>query len=187
MRDAFAARGWEAMSCDLLPSDAGGNHYTGDVRDVLYGDWDLIIAHPPCTYLANSGVKHLKTDITRWEKLFDAAAFFNLFRDVDCDHVAIENPIMHGYAKQLICVEPAQIIQPYHFGHLESKQTCLWLKGLPPLRKSLDLKGITDLLPDNIVQRLHYLPPSPDRWKLRSTTYSRIAEAMAQQWSEALL
>ena len=102
VRDAFIAAGHDAISCDILPTDKPGPHYQGDVRDMLYERWDLIIAHPPCTYLCNSGVCHLHTDSARWGKLEDAAKFFKLFLDIDIPRVAIENPIMHKYGKQLI-------------------------------------------------------------------------------------
>jgi len=175
VRDAFIKAGHDAMSCDLLPTEQPGPHYQGDVRDVLHSKkWDMIIAHPECKYLANSGVRHLFTDVTRWPKLFDAAEFFKLFVTVDCDKVCIENPIQHKYARQLIGKEYTQIIQPWQFGHGETKATCLWLKGLPPLE------------PTNIVngreQRIHKLPPSKDRSKIRGLTYQGIADAMANQW-----
>lgn len=184
VRDAFAALGHDAMSCDLLPTEAPGNHYQGDVRDVLGEQWDLLIAHPECTYLTNAGVRHLHTDPKRWPKLFDAAEFFKLF--LNADHIpmrAIENPIMHGYAKTLIGgVKQSQVVQPWMFGHMEQKATCLWLKGLEPLKPTNIVKEEMMLLPKNQRERLHYLSPSPDRWKERSRTYQGIADAMAMQW-----
>ena len=186
VRDAFAKLGHYAMSCDLLPTDALGLHYQGDVRDVLYDGWDLLIAHPPCTYMTNSGVTWLHKDPARWALLDDAAAFFNLFLDAPIDRIAVENPIMHKYAKERIGNrKQSQVIQPWMFGHTEQKATCLWLKGLPLLQPTNNVKAQMMELPDNERQRLHYLPPSKDRWKLRSTTYQGIADAMANQWGTA--
>lgn len=199
VRDAFRARGFDAWSCDLLPTEGDPQwHFEGDVLDCLGGGivssthsnpyhWDLLIAHPPCTYMTNSGVCHLHTDPTRWEKLDAAAKFFRALWDSPVPHVAIENPVMHKYAKERIGgLQQAQTIQPYHFGHKEQKATCLWLRGLPKLRHTTDLKQETMALPARERQRLHYLPPSPDRWKIRSTTYQGIADAMAKQWGDFL-
>ncbi|NAR60034.1 hypothetical protein [Acinetobacter haemolyticus] len=184
VREAFAALGHNAMSCDLLPTEVPGNHYQGDVRDVLYENWDLMIAHPECTYLTNAGVCHLHKDPGRWPKLFDGAAFFKLL--LEAKHIpmrAIENPIMHKYAKTLIGgVNQSQVIQPWMFGHMEQKATCLWLEGLNLLEPTNDVKEEMMQLPKNQRERLHYLPPSPDRWKERSRTYPGIADAMALQW-----
>jgi len=183
VRDAFASKGHDALSCDLLPNDnSNGNHYQGDVRDVLYNEWDLIVAHPPCTYFANSGVHWLHKDPSRWEKLDESALFFNLFLNHPCEKIAIENPVPHKYAIERIGGQKySQTIQPWQFGHDASKRTCLWLKNLP------------DLIPTNIVKKDRYsnqtpsgqnkLGPSADRWKLRSATYQGIADAMATQWS----
>jgi len=176
VRDAFTIKGHDAWSCDILPTDnPNGNHYEGDVKDILYNDWDLIIAHPPCTYFANSGVRWLYEKPNRWAELDKSAEFFNLFLDHPCERVAIENPVIHKHALKLINNRKyTQTIQPFQFGHGESKRTCLWLKGLPKLK------------PTNIVegreQRVWKLPPSKDRWKLRSTTFQGIADAMANQW-----
>lgn len=184
VREAFAKLGHDAMSCDLLPTEQPGNHYQGDVRDVLYENWDLLIAHPECTYLTNAGVCHLHTDPSRWLKLFDAAEFFKLF--LNAKHIpkrAIENPIMHKYAKTLIGgIQQTQIVQPWMFGHTEQKATCLWLHGLDLLESTHNVKEEMLLLPKNERERLHYLPPSPDRWKERSRTYQGIGDAMASQW-----
>jgi len=183
VRDAFIAKGHHAMSCDLLPTDKEGPHYQGDVMDIVNDGWDIMIAHPPCTYLTNSGVSHLHKDKSRWEKLDEAALFFKSLLEVNIDRIAVENPIMHKYAKDRIGnVKQTQVIQPWMFGHMEQKATCLWLKGLPKLVATNDVKKEMMQLPKNKRERLHYLPPSPDRWKLRSTTYSGIAEAMADQW-----
>jgi len=183
VRDAFARLGHDAMSCDLLPTDAPGPHYQGDVRDILNDGWDLMIAHPPCTYMTNSGVAWLHKDPTRWEKLDQAAAFFSTLLNASILRIAIENPIMHKYAKERIGgIKQTQVIQPWMFGHTEQKATCLWLRGLPALTPTNNVKEQMLQLPARERQRLHYLPPSADRWKIRSQTYQGIAGAMAQQW-----
>jgi len=182
VRDAFKAKGHYAMSVDLLPTDVPGEHHQGDVLDVLYNGWDLMIAHPPCTYLTNSGVRWLSTDPTRWEKMKQGAEFFKTLMNAPIDKIAIENPIPHRYAMEIIQKKYNQIIQPHMFGHMETKATCLWLKNLPKLIPTKDVKDEMLKLPKKEYQKIHYLPPTPDRWKLRSTTYSGIAEAMAEQW-----
>ena len=182
VRDAFLRAGHDAMSCDLLPTDAPGPHYTGDVADVISDGWDLMVAHPPCTYMTNSGVSWLHKDDSRWEKLDEAASFFRLLWDAPITKIAIENPIMHKYARDRIGVDHVQLVQPYMFGHPESKATCLWLKNLPPLMPTLDVRTEMDRLPKRERQRLHYLPPSADRWKVRSETHQGLADAMARQW-----
>jgi len=184
VREAFRKLGHDAWSCDLLQSDDNSDyHITGDAVALLSDGWDLLVAHPPCTYLANSGVCHLHTDASRWDKLDDGAALFKAFLDAPIRMKAIENPIMHKYAKERTgCGKPTQIIQPWMFGHMETKATCLWMDGLLPLVPTTSLKAETMALPANVRQRLHYLPPSPTRWKERSTTYQGIADAMASQW-----
>jgi hypothetical protein len=184
VRDAFIRKGHTAFSCDLLPSDDNSIfHYECDVRDVLHQDWDLIIAHPPCTYMCNSGVCHLHKDKERWGKLDEAAEFFNLFLDHPCKKVCVENPVPHKYAVERIKGRKyTQTVQPWMFGHPESKRTCFWLKGLPKLQETNNVKDFYDKLPKNKQQRLHYLSPGPDRWKIRSKTYQGIANAMAEQW-----
>jgi len=187
VRDAFIRAGHDAMSCDLLPTDAAGPHYQGDVKYVLDDEWDLLIAHPPCTYMTNSGVSWLHKDPARWALLDDAAAFFNLLLDAPIKRIAVENPIMHKYAKERIGNRKQdQVVQPWMFGHMEQKGTCLWLKNLPLLTATNNVKAEMLLLPDNERQRLHYLSPGPDRWKLRSKTYQGIADAMAAQWGVLL-
>lgn len=187
VRDAFAALGHDAMSCDLLPTDREGKHYQGDVRDLLAMPWDLMIAHPPCTYLTNAGVCHLKTDPDRWAQLDEGAAFFKMLLNAPVARKAVENPIMHKYAIYRIGgVKQTQVIQPWMFGHKEQKATCLWLVGLPPLMPTNNVKDEMMELPKRERERLHYLSPSPDRWKLRSTTYQGIADAMAAQWGPLL-
>lgn len=188
VRDAFIALGHDAISCDLLPSDSPGPHYQGDVFDMNLNEFDLMIAHPPCTYLTNSGVCHLHKDASRWPKLFEGAEFFKRLLDAPIPRIAIENPIMHKYGKQLIGgVRQSQVVQPWWFGHTEQKATCLWLKNLPLLNQTNNVKADMMALPKNERERLHYLPPSPDRWKIRSTTYQGIADAMAAQWGEELI
>jgi len=185
VRDAFIARGHDAMSCDLLPTDVAGPHHQGDVFDLDLSEFDLMVAHPPCTYLTNAGVTWLHRDPDRWAKLDDGAAFFKRLLEAPIPRICVENPIMHKYAKERIGgVKQSQVVQPWMFGHMEQKATCLWLKGLPPLQPTDNVKAEMMALPDNQRQRLHYLPPSADRWKLRSTTYQGIADAMAAQWSK---
>ena len=184
VRDAFRARGHDAWSCDLLPTDGDPEwHIVGDALETIEKGWDLLIAHPPCTFLTNSGVTWLHKDPARWAKLDEAAAFFRVLLNAPVDRIAVENPIMHKYAKERIGgIKQSQVIQPWMFGHTEQKATCLWLKNLPLLTPTNNVKAEMDALPDNQRQRLHYLPPSADRWKLRSTTFKGIAEAMAEQW-----
>lgn len=172
VRDAFIAKGHEAMSCDLMDTEVPGPHYKGDVRDVLHYPWDLMIAHPPCTHLSVSGARHF--DAKRMDGRQQAAvSFFLMLAKADIPMIAIENPVC---IISSIWRKPDQIIQPWQFGHGETKATCLWLKGLP------------DLIPTQIVEgrenRIHRLPPSEDRWKERSRTYSGIATAMADQWGK---
>ena len=188
VRRAFAARGHDAWSCDLLPAEDGSNkHIIGDARDHLDDGWDLLmVAHPPCTRLCNSGVRWLtkppagKTLDQMWRELDEAAALFSAFWNAPIERVCIENPVMHKHAKARIIdyQPPAQSVQPWQFGHGEVKRTCFWLRGLPPLT------------PTNIVDgrhaRVHRMPPSPDRWKERSRFFPGIAAAMADQWGALL-
>jgi hypothetical protein len=184
VRDAFLRLGHDAVSCDLLPTDSPGPHYQGSVTDILADGWDLMIAHPPCTYMTNSGVTWLHKDPARWGLLDEAAKFFSELLNAAIPRIAIENPIMHKHAKERIGnIKQTQVIQPWMFGHTEQKATCLWLKGLPALTPTNNVKEEMLKLPARERQRLHYLPPSADRWKLRSTTYKGIAEAMATQWT----
>lgn len=207
VRRAFTALGHDAWSCDLLPADDGSNHhFTGDARDYLHLGWDLLmVAHPPCTRLCNSGVRWLNEPptnppadctaaqraawptLTREERLAvihghlqDGAALFSDFWTAPIDRIAVENPVMHRHAKALIrdYREPAQSVQPWQFGHGESKRTCLWLKNLPPLVPTDVVEGRE--------QRVHMMPPGPDRWKERSRFFPGIAAAMADQWGGLL-
>jgi hypothetical protein len=182
VRDAFTALGHNATSCDLLPTDKPGKHYQGDVFDIINDGWDLMVAHPPCTFLTNAGVSWLHRKEGRWDQMRDGAEFFAKLLNADIPKIAVENPIMHKYAKEIIGSKQSQIVQPWMFGHLEQKATGLWLKNLPLLKPTNDVKQEMLLLPDNQRQRLHYLPPSADRWKIRSTTFQGIADAMASQW-----
>lgn len=168
VRDAFLSLGIEAMSCDLLPTDKEGPHYQGNVLDILDQGWSHMIAHPPCTHLAVSGARWFKD---KQQEQKDALEFVQQLMDAPIPHIAIENPISVISTK---IRKPDQIIQPWMFGHGETKATCLWLKNLPKLQP-------TDIV-DGREQRIHNLPPSKDRWKIRSTTYTGIAKAMAGQW-----
>ena len=187
VRDAFASLGHDAWSCDLLPSDKGGKHIQGNVLDILDRGWDLMIAHPPCTYLCNSGVQHLHKEEGRWGLLDEGAAFFKALLECDILRISVENPIPHKYAVSRIGRKYDQLVQPYHFGHMESKATCFWLKGLSPLRHTSNLRKQTMALPPAVRGRLHWLPQGPNRWKLRSTTYQGIADAIASQWGAEVL
>ena len=183
VRDAFKALGHDVTSCDLLPTEKPGKHYQGSVLDIINDGWDMLIGHPPCTYLTNSGVSWLHRRPERWAQLDDGAAFFKALWDAPIERIALENPIMHKYALERIGGRKQdQVIQPWMFGHKEKKGTGLWLKNLPLLKPTTNLKAETDALPKKEQQRIHMLPPSADRWKLRSTTFQGIADAMAQQW-----
>ena len=170
VRDAFLRAGHDAMSCDLLPTDAPGPHYQGDVRDVLGDGWDLMIAHPPCTHLAVSGARWFKD---KQAEQAEALAFVRLLLDAPIPRIALENPVSIISSR---IRKPDQIIQPWQFGHGETKATCLWLKNLPLLQPTQIVDGREP--------RIHKLPPSPDRWKIRSETYQGIANAMADQFGK---
>ncbi len=168
VRDAFAALGHDAWSCDLLPTERFGNHINGDVLQHLHRNWDLMIAHPPCTHLAVSGARWFKDKQVEQAEALD---FVRRLLDAPIPRIALENPISIISSR---IRKPDQIIQPWQFGHGETKATCLWLKNLPKL------------VPTNIVEgreaRVHKMSPGPDRWKERSRTYQGIADAMATQW-----
>jgi len=178
VRDAFIAKGHEAMSCDLLPTEKPGPHYQGDVRDVMDYPWDLMIAHPPCTDLSVSGAAWFEKKRMNGSQQA-SASFFMMLAKSDIPRIAIENPIC---IMSRLWRKPDQIVQPWMFGHMEQKATCLWLKNLPVLHPTNDVKAQMMELPKNKRERLHYLPPSEDRWKLRSETFQGIADAMAEQW-----
>jgi len=176
VRDEFNKKGHYSVSCDLLPTEADGEHYQGDVRDILNLGWDLMIAHPPCTHLASSGARWFKY---KQVEQADALEFVIALLNAPIPRIAIENPI--GVISSKIR-KPDQIIQPYHFGHMERKSTCLWLKNLPPLEHETEMGDDVNKLPANKQNPLHWLPPTDDRWKKRSLTYLGIAQAFAKQW-----
>ncbi len=169
VRDALRRRGVDAMSCDLLPTEAPGPHYQGDVRDVLYDGWDLLIAHPPCTHLAVSGARWFKH---KQKEQAEALDFVRLLLNAPIPRIALEQPISIVASR---IAPTSQVIHPWQFGHGERKTTCLWLINLP------------HLVPTNVVagreERVHRMAPGPDRWKERSRTFQGIADAMADQWS----
>jgi len=172
VRDAFTAKGHDAMSCDLLPTDSPGSHYQGSVFDVIDYPWDLMIAHPPCTHLSVSGSRHFESKRIDGRQQAAVSFFMQLVRLAS--HIpmtAIENPVC---IMSSLYRKPDQIIQPWQFGHGETKATCLWLKGLPLLAPTEIVEGRE--------ARIHRMPPSADRWKERSKTFSGIANAMASQW-----
>ncbi|WP_428491630.1 hypothetical protein [Rhodopila sp.] len=186
VRNAFLAKGHDAWSCDLLPTEDGSNrHIRGDARDVLDDGWDLLmVAHPPCTRLCNSGVRWLskppegKTLQQMWRELDEGAGLFSAFWNAPIDRICIENPVMHRHAKERIrnYQEFAQSVQPWQFGHGETKRTCFWLKNLPPLTP-------TDIV-DGRENRVHRASPGPERWRERSRFFSGVASAMASQWGD---
>jgi hypothetical protein len=184
VRDAFIRAGHDAISCDLLPSDKPGPHIQGDVTEVMLKRWDLVVAHPPCTYLTVSGNKWMKPEYRdrfpdRPRQREEAIKFFMACYNANADYVAVENPI--GIMSSTFR-KPDQIVQPWMFGHPETKATCFWLRGLPKLSPT----SIVDLSSNKAERhRLLYLPPSEDRWKIRSKTFQGIADAMAAQWGFA--
>jgi hypothetical protein len=171
VRDAFRARGHDAMSCDLLPTEAPGPHYRGSVVDVLGEKWDMMIAHPPCTYLAVSGMHWTARGKRSPQLTEDALDFVRLLLEAKIPRIAVENPVSVISSR---IRKPDQIIQPWQFGHGETKATCLWLKGLPKL--------IPTKIAEGRDSRILNMPPHPDRQKERSKTYAGIADAMAEQW-----
>lgn len=174
VRDAFSRAGHDAVSCDFRESETPGDHYRGDCRDILDDGWGMMIAHPPCTYLSNAGVRWLREKDGRWPDMISGAVFFRELLAAPVPLIAVENPVIHGYAAQIIGQKHTQTVQPWQFGHGEVKRVCLWLKGLPPLK------------PTNVVEgreaRVHRMPPGPDREKERSRFFSGVAKAMANQW-----
>lgn len=169
VRDAFIRRGHDAVSCDLLPTESPGPHIHGDVLEVLNDGWDMMIAHPPCTHLAVSGARWFKDKQKEQSVALD---FVRKLLDAPIVRIALENPISVISSR---IRKPDQIIQPWMFGHGETKATCLWLKNLPLLKATNVVDGREP--------RIHKMPPGKDRWKLRSITYQGIAEAMAEQWA----
>jgi hypothetical protein len=189
VRDAFAARGHDAWSCDLLPTESPGPHHQGDVRDLLDDGWDLMIAHPPCTYLNNAGVRWLYGDYghkmaagsltgeARWEAMRDGAALFRDLLHAPIPCIAVENPIMHRHAVEAIGRRQDQVIQPWMFGEPVQKAVGLWLRGLPPILA-------TGPICMERHQLVHKMAPSPTRAHDRSRFFPGIAAAMADQWGE---
>lgn len=181
VRDAFAALGHDAWSCDLLPTDKPGNHYQGDVRDLLAQPWDIIIAFPPCTYLCSSGMHWTVRGLRDPQLTEDALDFVRCLLGADCKHIALENPV--GAISTRIR-KPDCIIHPWQFGHDAGKTTCLWLKNLPVLQPTCILQlPKSGRWSNQTPSGQNKLGPSKDRWKLRSATYPGIAKAMAIQWS----
>lgn len=176
VREAFKAKGWDAWSCDLLDTEIPGQHIKGNVLDILADGWDLMIAHPPCTHLAVSGAAWFKK---KQAEQMAALRFVRFLLDAPIPKIALENPVSVISTK---IRKPDQIIHPWMFGHPEQKTTCLWLKGLPKLIPTNDVKEQMLALPKNKRERLHYLSPSAERWRERSRTFEGIAEAMAKQW-----
>ena len=181
VRDQFIRMGHKAISCDIQPTKRNGPHIQDDVLAVISDGWDMMIAHPPCDYLANSGNKHLYLEAGREDKAKKAADFFRKLLNAPIPRICIENPVMR-HAMERVGRKPDQIIQPWQFGHMETKATCLWLKGLPKLQPFSDLKAATFAQPDNERQKMFYMSPSPERGLLRSKTYHGFAWAFAQQW-----
>ena len=175
VRDAFIARGHDAMSCDLLESEKPGPHFQGDVRELLREPWDLIVAHPPCTRLCNSGVRWL-AERDLWDDMRAGAEFFLACLNAPAPFVAVENPVMHRYAREIIGRRADFTVQPWQFGDPAKKRTGFWTRGLPPLRATSAMTA-ADAMPD-----CHRASPGPDRWKERSRTYQGIANAIADQW-----
>ena len=171
VRDAFRAHGHDAMSCDLLPTEAPGPHYQGPVEDVLNDGWDLMVAHPPCTYLARSGMHWTTRGLRDPQLTEDALNFVRLLMAAPIPRWCIENPISIISCR---IRKPDQTIQPWEYGHGETKATCLWLHNLPRLRPTNCVEGREE--------RVLLMPPGPDRWKERSRTYQGVADAMGQQW-----
>lgn len=189
VRDAFIAKGHDAWSCDVLPTEVPGPHVQDDVLQHLDEGWDLMIAHPPCTYLTNAGVRHLSETVcsvngvkakingkVRYAEMAKAADFFNYLKHAPIPMIAIENPTPHRYARVLIGPYQ-QAIQPWLFGVPETKRTCLWLKGLPPL--------MATIIEQTRYPKCHMTAPGPNRWKTRSRTPVGIAQAMANQWGSS--
>lgn len=175
VRDAFLARGHDAVSCDLLPTESPGPHIQGDVSDALKQPWDLVVAHPPCTRLCNSGVRWL-AERDLWGDMREACAFFLQCLNANAPRVAVENPVMHKYAREIIGRGPDFTVQPWQFGDPAKKRTCFWTRGLPPLQPTSDMTA------DQAKPDCHYASPGPDRWRERSRTYPGIAAAIAEQW-----
>lgn len=185
VREAFRKKGWDAWSCDLLPSeDDSPYHIQGDVLSLLDKGWDMMIAHPPCTRLANSGVRWLH-ERGLWKELDEACEFYKAFRNAPIPRKCIENPIMHKYAKERLGDVRRQVVQPWQFGEPFFKATGFELHSLPDLAPSNILTRPAKGSPEHKMwSACHMASPGPDRWKERSRTYQGIADAMAEQWSD---
>jgi len=185
MRRAFQrvwGGGVDAWSCDLEPADDGGTHIQADALYVARnGDWDLVIAHPPCTFQCNSGVRWLHTEPGRWDQMRQGAEFFRAFLELDVPFVAVENPVMHRYSREIVGRGPDFTCQPWQFGDDEKKRTCWWTKNLPPLTPTSLLDGST------AAASIHRAPPGPDRARIRSQTFPGMADAIANQWGAIAL
>jgi len=178
-RRTFRALGHDAYSCDILPADDGETifHIQDDAAHIMGRPWDLVIAHPPCTRLCNSGVRWLhERDL--WDDMRAGAEFFLCCLSANAPRVAVENPVMHGHARKIVGRGPDFTVQPWQFGDDFKKRTCFWTRGLPALVPTSILDGST------AVAEVHRAAPGPDRWKLRSKTYPGIAAAMAAQWTQ---
>jgi len=188
VRDAFLELGHDALSCDLLPTDVLGPHYQGDVFEIINEGWDLLIGHPPCTYISKAGARWLypkagEIDKERLKKGLEGKEFFMKLYNSSIKHIALENPTP---LKAIGMPEPSQIIQPYEFGHPYSKRTLLWLKNLPPLEKTNIITNFTPYLPSNTggkKRNQQYSRGTAKNWKESSTTFKGVAKAMAEQWS----
>ena len=175
-RDAFIARGHDAISCDLLPTERPGPHHQGDVRPLLRKRWDLVIAHPSCQRLCNSGVRWL-AERDLWDDMRAGAAFFMECLNANAERIAVENPVMHKYAREIIGRGPCFTVQPWQFGDPERKRTCFWTRGdVPPLVPTSSMTA-ADAKPI-----VHFASPGPDRWKERSRSFPGMAAAAADQW-----
>ena len=182
VRDAFAAKGHDAWSCDILPTESPGNHFQGDILEHLDKGWDLMIAHPPCTHLAVSGARWFTEGKKPWSLQEDALNFVRKLLDAPIDKIALENPVSVISTK---IKKPNQIIQPFEYGHDVTKRTCLWLKNLPNLKPTKIVKPDIVLVNGKKMSRMHYESfklPSKERSKVRSKFYTGIAQAMADQW-----
>ena len=176
VRDAFLRRGHQAMSCDLLPTEVAGPHYQGPVEDVIDDGWDLMVAHPPCTYLAQSGMHWTARGLRDPGLTEEALSFVRMLMSAPIERWCIENPVSVISSR---IRRPDQVIQPWEFGHGETKATCLWLKNLPRLRPTEYVEGREE--------RVLMMGPGPERWKERSRTYEGVAEAMGSQWGGRVL
>lgn len=191
---AFERLGHYALSCDFEPAEKEGNHYKGDVRDVIEDGWDIMVAHPPCTYLTSAGARWFKDQpqpksgvlvgAARRAAQGEAVEFVRFLMEAPIPHIALENPV--GRLSSLYR-KPDQIIQPWQFGHMESKGTCLWLKNLPLLTPTDIVRDEMMKLPKSERERVHMMPPGKDRWKERSRTYTGIADALAKQYSQYVM